>query len=116
MSDPSIAVEQEIREFASSWNEFRTESRDLTKSVDESSEALARIEAKIQHKTTELNSLKEACAYFLEPAARRPTCRMETARQQDKRYSRPTPGKETDNTGIYCCSTGVGSSTGAGPE
>ncbi len=69
-SNPSIAIEQEIRNFATSWNEFRTRSRDLRNGVNEASEAVARIKAKIQQKTTELNSLSEACAYFLEPAER----------------------------------------------
>jgi uncharacterized protein YhaN len=69
-SDPSIAVEQKIREFAASWNEFRTGTRDFRNSVSESSDAVARIKAKTQHKTTELNNLREACSYFLEPAER----------------------------------------------
>ena len=82
MSDPSVAVEQEIREFASSWNACHVRIADLTKNVDESSEALARIEAKIQHKNAELNSLKEASAGYLDPAAR---SRLLEWRQHDSR-------------------------------
>ncbi len=69
-SDPSTAAEQKIREFASSWNEFRTVTRDLRNGVNKASEAVARIQAKIQHKTAELNNLREACDHFLEPSER----------------------------------------------
>ncbi len=70
MSDPSLAVEQEIRDFASSWNDCRVRIHDLTNTMNESSDALARIEAKIRHKHEELKSLAEASAGYLEPAAR----------------------------------------------
>ncbi|HTY22631.1 MAG TPA: AAA family ATPase [Desulfomonilaceae bacterium] len=69
-SASSLAVEQEIREFAASRHECRERIHHIESRITELSEALKRAQAKMQGKREELQNLAVACESFLEPASR----------------------------------------------